>query len=87
MRSWAHDQERIPETALAPTGRFFKAQGQDGGGGQKEQRTGLGRGEWLYTWELGEAREKGGFQKNFHMLKTTYKTLKAIVKVKVAFPL
>ena len=45
--------------------------------------------EWLiiYTEELGEVREKGGFQKNFYMLKRTYQISEALSLSRLCFPL
>ena len=41
------------------------------------QLQGVVKGDRLYTWELG-VRKKGGFQKNFCMLKRAYKILDAL---------
>ena len=75
VRSGAHDHERILETSLIKMVVLLKH--RDRTCGQEELHWGCE--EWLIIYlGVGRGKEKGNFQKNFHMLKRTCKILEAL---------
>ena len=75
MRSRADNQERI-ETSLVQNGGFIKARRQDPW--QVELLPWACAGLTDYILGSGGVKEKGRFQKDFHMLRRTYKILEAL---------
>ena len=69
----ADGQERILEDVFGAKVILLKH--GDRTHGQKE----LHWGNWLYTMELGEVRQKGGLLKDFDMLKRTPKPPEALL--------
>lgn len=67
MRSRAEAQERILERSLVQNGGFLKALGQD-----------LWAGVVMIHLVVGGGKGKGGFQKNFWMLKRTNRILETL---------
>ena len=79
MRSRADNQERILETSLVQNGSFIKT--QDKTLGQESCCPRLVRDYIPVIIYLGVrvGKEKGDFQNNFCMLKSTYKRLEALL--------
>ena len=76
MRSGADDQERVLETSLVQNGGFTKARGQDLWAERATSQGLLGVADYILA-ELEEVRKRR-FQKDFHMLRRTYKILQAL---------
>ena len=74
MESGADDQEGILETSLVQNSGLFKAQGQDP---WAERAAALGcEGCLIIYYGVGGGKEKGRFQKDFHMLEKTHRILR-----------